>query len=557
MLRKEEKAFTKQEVRDVLNAILGLEWMGQSGGKQPIQLTPRLITVLQAATSLSTEDLSLLWQKAPRTPSKALQNLDHSLPDTASSSVMDKLQSAKLSLVTFGGKPTAKGEEQGTPASPAQKVEVVSGIEGKEKLFKAIVNALQDKESGDKSQGTEALKTSLEALLETEEGKKIKERMLELLLGGKGLPFTALVASAGLAAIVANNTDIPSTPEIPLSDNLSLKAEFEGTFQQPKGIKFVAKLTFGGPPKQEGSKKPGVLELPPNMLATIGRIDRKTLIQWFVQQAYAEYEMAGPQEEEAKKEFYIAARDRPHALGLPDAQAVAEGLARKLLERAIENRISQLKGTEMQKQVEFVMGHAEQWGRFPQLAGLAVRLEWLLGLLIPEVPYKALGIEEVVFGCGEQADNDQGQETMSEIKKEEKARRDPGLREPLRPVVAEPTGSVPGWPAALTEPAVGDGSTETQAAWLSDSPLQRAQRQALVSQIGRTQGNRHLLTVMASLAEPAIGRRAGKVLPRNRIARLVPYNETETDARFADPELASGVLPFAADGWDGCRSGAG
>jgi hypothetical protein len=399
VLRKEEKAFTKQDVRDVLNAILGLEWMGQSGGKQPIQLTPRLIAVLQTATSLSAEDLALLWQKAPRTPTEALQNLDHSLPDTVPSSVMDRLQSARLGLVTFGGKP-AKGEEQGAPSSPGQKPEMMSGIEGKERLFRAIVDAVQGKDSGDKSQGTEALKKSLEALLETEEGKKIKERMLELLLGSKGLPFTALVASAGLAAMVANNTDIPSTPEIPLSDNLTLKAEFEGTFQAPKGVKFVAKFTFGGPPKQEGQKKPGVLELPPNMRATIGRIDKKTLVRWFVQQAYAEYEMAGPQEEEAKKAFYIAARDRPHALGLPDTQLIAEGLARKLLERAIENRISQLKGTEMQKRIEFDMGHAEQWGRFPQLVGLAARLEWLLGLLTPEVPYKALGIEEVAFACG-------------------------------------------------------------------------------------------------------------------------------------------------------------
>ena len=35
----------------------------------------------------------------------------------------------------------------------------------------------------------------------------------------------------------------------------------------------------------------------------------------------------------------------------------------------------------------------------------------------------------------------------------------------------------------------------------------------------------------------------------------MPYNETETDARFGDPELASGLLPFTADGWDGMQIG--
>jgi hypothetical protein len=155
----------------------------------------------------------------------------------------------------------------------------------------------------------------------------------------------------------------------------------------------------------------------------------------------------------------------------------------------------------------------------------------------------------------EQADTDQGEETMSEAKQEGKARRDPGLREPLRPTVAEPTGGIPVWPVPLTGPVMGTGSTGEQAAWLGNSPLQRAQRQALVSQIGRSQGNRHLQTVMASLAETSIGSRVGKVLPGNWIARLVPYNETETDARFTDPELASGVLPFTEDGWDGMQIG--
>lgn len=156
-----------------------------------------------------------------------------------------------------------------------------------------------------------------------------------------------------------------------------------------------------------------------------------------------------------------------------------------------------------------------------------------------------------------QADTDQGEEMMSEIKKSAKGRPDSGLRESLRPAATEPTGGMPVWPVPFTDPVpgVGDSSTETQAAWLSNSPLQSAQRQALVSQIGRTQGNRHLQMVMASLAEPATGVRNSKVLPRNRIARLVPYNESETDARFADPELATGVVPFTEDGWDGMQIG--
>lgn len=154
-----------------------------------------------------------------------------------------------------------------------------------------------------------------------------------------------------------------------------------------------------------------------------------------------------------------------------------------------------------------------------------------------------------------QVDTDQGEETMKEIKKEEKARRDHELRARQPIAAAEPTEGVALWPVPFTDPVAGDGSAETQAAWLSNSPLQRAQRQALVSQIGHSQGNRHLQRVMASLAEPVIGRHTGKVLPGNWIARLVPYNAEETDARYTDPELASGVLPFTEDGWDGMQIG--
>ena len=48
----------------------------------------------------------------------------------------------------------------------------------------------------------------------------------------------------------------------------------------------------------------------------------------------------------------------------------------------------------------FDLGHAHQFDRLSRLDGLAPRLEWVLNLLVPMVPYKALGIEQVAFSCG-------------------------------------------------------------------------------------------------------------------------------------------------------------
>ena len=398
VLRKEEKVFKKKEFKTTLSAILGLEWMSQSNCKEPIKLTKRLMAVIQMVTPLSTEDITLLWRVPPRTPSEALKNLDHSLTATIPASLMKKLENARLSLVMFGGK--VKSTKESTPA-PKEEPKALAGIKEKEELFKAIVDALKGKEPEDKSKGTEALKKSLEAFFETETGKKVKERGLELLLSKKGLPFTLMVGSSVLAAMIANNTDIPSTPEIPLSDNLSIKVEFKGTFHKPEAVKFVLKFAFGGPAKKEGGKKkPAVLALPADLHAYIDKIDKNTLIKWIVKRAFYEWEVAGPEWEEEKKKFYQAARDHPEDLGLPDARLAAEALSRALVERAIQNRIKQLKGKGVQKRLDFDLGHADLWDRFFELKGLAPRLEWLLNLLVPKVPYKALGIEQVAFICG-------------------------------------------------------------------------------------------------------------------------------------------------------------
>jgi hypothetical protein len=245
------------------------------------------------------------------------------------------------------------------------------------------------------------VKTALEAGLQTKSGKKLKEQGLKMLLGRKGLPFTFLVGTAALAGMIANNTDIPSVPEIPLSDNLSIKVEFEGKWRKPTGVKFVLKFTFGGPKVQKvGRKEKTVLALPKELHAYIDRIDRDTLVKWFVQRALYEWEVAGPDSEERALAFYQAARDRPHSLGLPDTRLMATEVSRKLVEAAIQNRVNQLQGREVHKQLAFDLGHAHQFDRLSRLDGLGPRLEWALNLLVPVVPYKALGIEQVAFTCG-------------------------------------------------------------------------------------------------------------------------------------------------------------
>lgn len=279
--------------------------------------------------------------------------------------------------------------------TPAKSITATSGIEGKEKLLKVIINSLKDKKPQEKEKATEALKKSLEAFFETEIGKKIKE----LLLSRKGLPLTLMVVSTGLASMIAENTDIPSLPELPVSDRFSIKFEFEGTFKEPKSVKIIFKFALGGGEKTEKrEEKPAILSLPPEVHNFISRINKKTLIKWIVDRAFYEYEMAGPDEEEKEKKFYQSVRDNPDSL--PDSQLLATEIARKLYAQGMQNRINELKGQEFQKSVNFDLGHERLWNEFFELKGLAQRLEWLVNLLIPVIPFKALGIEQITFICG-------------------------------------------------------------------------------------------------------------------------------------------------------------
>jgi len=359
-------------------------------------LTQSLLEVLQLVTSRSAADIRNVWLPVPKDEHEALKRLGPILPQSLSKETSKRLLEAKTNLMvqSIVAKPKAAPAAVPAKGKPTQ-------IEEQEALAKWIAQMLQNKSPQDKGGNSQALVKLIEAYLETTQGKELKQKALRALLGTKGLPFTLITGSAALAAMVANNTDIPSTPEIPIGDNLSIKVEFEGTFQKPTGIKFALKLKFGGPKveKQQGRAKT-VLALPPELEAFIGRIDKQLLTKWFEQRAFHEWEWATPEEEEKKLAFYKMARDKPQALGLPETQLVAEHTARSLVEAAITNRIRELEGKSSEKEVKIDLGHEEQWDRLTTLEGLTPRLQWMLGLLLPKVPFGGQGVEQVTFRCG-------------------------------------------------------------------------------------------------------------------------------------------------------------
>lgn len=91
---------------------------------------------------------------------------------------------------------------------------------------------------------------------------------------------------------------------------------------------------------------------------------------------------------------------------------------------------------------------------------------------------------------------------MPKQKQATESKSDKKSRPKFKPTVTEElTDEVAGLAQLRGSPvaAVGDGTIQTQAAWLGNPRLQNTQRQALAAQIGRVQGNKHLQRVVASL----------------------------------------------------------
>ena len=178
----------------------------------------------------------------------------------------------------------------------------------------------------------EALKAALKRYLETSQGKKLKD----LLLSTEVLPLTLMVAGTALTALLANEGDIPSIPELELTNKLKVSADIKGNIAKFEGVVITFSLTFGGVDHKVPVKtSDGVIAVSAAVINEIHRqLDDNALRQWIIRQAAWEYEIAGPREESQKLEFRNWVRDPRHHGELPGVHAIADRLAALLVNAA-------------------------------------------------------------------------------------------------------------------------------------------------------------------------------------------------------------------------------
>jgi hypothetical protein len=231
----------------------------------------------------------------------------------------------------------------------------------------------------------DAFKEALAAYMETPQGKKLKD----LLLSNHVLPLTLTVVGMAVAGTIANDGDIPSPPGKDFG-GVNVKVDFLGKFDAPKGVFITLSVPLGSGPKPKHVPRRVGTPLPTNLHAQINRqIDKDLLRKWIVKQAAWEYETAGPDEEAKKKRFYHYVKNRSGEV-TPDAQLVAEALAREFV-TASKQRLTR---------IDFHMGYAEIWDQLYDLSGLTERLRTLARTLAGLMPKEAAGVQSVAFYCG-------------------------------------------------------------------------------------------------------------------------------------------------------------
>jgi hypothetical protein len=231
----------------------------------------------------------------------------------------------------------------------------------------------------------DAFKEALAAYMETPQGKKLKD----LLLSKRVLPLTLTVVGMALVGTIANDGDIPSPPEKDFG-GVTVKVDFLGKFDAPKGIFITLSVPLGSGPKPKRVPRRVGTPLPAELHAQIHRqIDKDMLRKWIVKQAAWEYETAGPNEEDKKKRFYYYVKN-PSGDVTPDTQLVAEALAREFVNA----------GKQRQTRVDFNMDYREIWDQLYDLRGLTDLLRSLARDLAGLMPQETAGIQSVAFYCG-------------------------------------------------------------------------------------------------------------------------------------------------------------
>ena len=137
------------------------------------------------------------------------------------------------------------------------------------------------------------------------------------------------------------------------------------------------------------------IELSQKEKILVGRIHKNYLNDWIYSQAFKEYDMAGPDEEETARRTYFAAKKNRG--DLLNARSIAYVTASDLVRASAINQKRKTNGEFLIDHVEIPLGKAPIWGALNSILGLKTRLGKIVQFLASNLTQKAFGVKHVKF----------------------------------------------------------------------------------------------------------------------------------------------------------------
>jgi hypothetical protein len=195
----------------VVQSFLRWMWAKQSDSRREFRVTDKVREGLTLVfNGIDPVGVITLFQSADELFAQLKPKIPSTIPEMVLAR-LDRLPTEEKKV------PEGPSEPKGDPATPA--ASVPPG---------AVASPVPEKPKDLSDAAEAALKEAYRRFSETELGKQLEDSVKSYALSVKGIPFDVIVAAGVLTFVSANDPKLPSTPDIPLSDGVTLKIEYSG-----------------------------------------------------------------------------------------------------------------------------------------------------------------------------------------------------------------------------------------------------------------------------------------------------------------------------------------
>jgi len=215
-------------------------WAKQSDSQQQFRVTDKVREGLKLVFGFDPTTVITLYNSADDLFAELKPRIPPTVPDIVLAR-LDRLPNEEKKLQEGPAKPT------GDPAKPAG-TSVAPGA--------PVVPGKAPPKPDALSDAAEAtLKEAFRRFSETELGKQLEESVKSYALSVKGIPFDIIVAQGVLMFVAANDPKLPSSPDIPLGEGISIKVDVSGrTSDLPPLVRDLVHGHSTAPPGKEETK---------------------------------------------------------------------------------------------------------------------------------------------------------------------------------------------------------------------------------------------------------------------------------------------------------------